>query len=436
MKELKNTKSVKLLEKAVEIIPGGVNSPVRAFKSVGGSPLFIKKAKGSHLWDEDGNKYIDYIGSWGPMILGHSHPVITEAIKKQADIGTSYGAPTKLEVEMAELITSAMPNIEMVRMVNSGTEATMSAIRLARAYTKKNKIIKFKGCYHGHGDMLLSDAGSGVATLGIPGSPGVTENVARDTITASFNDIKELEEIFEAYPYDIACIIIEPVTGNMGVVMPLDGYLQQVRELCDKYDTLLIFDEVMTGFRVAFGGAQSVYNVKPDLTCLGKIIGGGLPVGAYGGKKEIMQMIAPAGNVYQAGTLSGNPLAMSAGIAMLKELSKPHVYKELDEKAKVLAQGFEKASVKYNIPICLTGLGSMICVFFTDQPVLNYDMAKKSDINMFNEYFWAMLKQGVYLPPSQFEALFISMAHSKDDLNKTVQAIDNAFKHLSELKSA
>lgn len=435
MKELKNTKSVKLLKKAVEIIPGGVNSPVRAFKSVGGSPLFIKKAKGSHLWDEDGNRYIDYIGSWGPMILGHSHPEITKAIKKQAEIGTSYGAPTKLEVEMAELITSAMPNIEMVRMVNSGTEATMSAIRLARAYTKKSKIIKFKGCYHGHGDMLLSDAGSGVATLGIPGSPGVTESVAKDTITASFNDIKELEEIFEAYPYDIACIIIEPVTGNMGVVMPLDGYLQQVRDLCDKYDTLLIFDEVMTGFRVAFGGAQSVYNVKPDLTCLGKIIGGGLPVGAYGGKKEIMQMIAPAGNVYQAGTLSGNPLAMSAGITMLKELSKPHVYKELDEKAKVIAQGFEKASLKYNIPICLTGLGSMICVFFTDQPVLNYDMAKKSDLKMFNEYFWAMLKQGVYLPPSQFEALFISMAHSKDDLEKTVQAIDNSFKHLSELKS-
>ncbi|MFN4151074.1 MAG: glutamate-1-semialdehyde 2,1-aminomutase, partial [Candidatus Sericytochromatia bacterium] len=316
MKELKNAKSVKLLKKAVEIIPGGVNSPVRAFKSVGGSPLFIKKAKGSHLWDEDGNRYIDYIGSWGPMILGHAHPEITKAIKKQAEIGTSYGAPTKLEVEMAELITSAMPNIEMVRMVNSGTEATMSAIRLARAYTKKSKIIKFKGCYHGHGDMLLSDAGSGVATLGIPGSPGVTESVAKDTITASFNDIKELEAIFEAYPYDIACIIIEPVTGNMGVVMPLDGYLQQVRDLCDKYDTLLIFDEVMTGFRVAFGGAQSVYNVKPDLTCLGKIIGGGLPVGAYGGKKEIMEFVSPAGPVYQAGTLSGNPIAMAAGLTM------------------------------------------------------------------------------------------------------------------------
>lgn len=432
MKEYKNSKSVKLLEKASEIIPGGVNSPVRAFKSVGGNPPFMKKARGSKLYDEDGNMYIDYIGSWGPMILGHAHPNVTEAIAKQAEKGTSYGTPTALEVEMASMITSAMPSIEMVRMVNSGTEATMSAIRLARGFTKKNKIVKFKGCYHGHGDMLLSEAGSGIATLGIPNCPGVTENVAKDTLSVSFNDIKELEEVFETYPYDIACVIIEPVTGNMGVVMPLDGYLQKVRELCDKYDTLLIFDEVMTGFRLSYGGAQEVYKIKPDLTCLGKIIGGGLPVGAYGGRKDIMQMIAPSGPVYQAGTLSGNPLAMAAGIATLKELQRKNFYKELDEKSKILAKGFEDASNKYNIPTCLTGMGSMMCVFFTNEPVLNYEMAKKSNLKMFNTYFWSMMKNGVYLPPSQFEAYFISIMHDNNDLNKTISAVDIAFKEISE----
>ncbi|MFN8575426.1 MAG: glutamate-1-semialdehyde 2,1-aminomutase [Candidatus Sericytochromatia bacterium] len=433
IKELKNQKSVKLLEKAKKIIPGGVNSPVRAFKSVGGNPPFIKKAKGSKLYDEDGNTYIDYIGSWGPMILGHGHPEVLEAIHKQLDIGTSYGAPTKLEVEMAEIITSAMPSIEMVRMVNSGTEATMSAIRVARGFTGKNKIIKFKGCYHGHGDMLLSSAGSGVATLGLPDSPGVTKSVAQDTLTVSFNDISELEQVFEAYPYDIACVIIEPVTGNMGVVMPLDGYLEKVRELCDKYDSLLIFDEVMTGFRVAYGGAQSVYNIKPDLTCLGKIIGGGLPVGAYGGRKDIMEKVAPSGSIYQAGTLSGNPLAMTAGIATLKILQDKSVYEQLDRKAKKLAQGFEKAADKYKIPLCLTGLGSMMCAFFTNQPVLNYDIAKTSNLDMFNSFFWNMNKQGIYLAPSQFEALFISLAHSDSDLDKTIDAIDNSFKILSEM---
>jgi glutamate-1-semialdehyde 2,1-aminomutase len=432
--ELKNEKSVKLLERAREIMPGGVNSPVRAFKAVGGNPPFIKKAKGSKLWDEDGKKYIDYVGSWGPMILGHSHPAVVDAIQKQAEIGTSFGAPTKLEVEMAELLTSSVPSIEMIRMVNSGTEATMSAIRLARAYTKKDKIIKFKGCYHGHGDMLLAQAGSGVATLGIPDSPGVTANVAQDTLTASFNNISELEEIFEIYPYEIACVIIEPVTGNMGVVMPLDGYLQKVQDLCLKYDTLLIFDEVMTGFRVAYGGAQEVYKIKPDLTCLGKIIGGGLPVGAYGGRKDIMEKIAPSGPVYQAGTLSGNPLAMAAGIATLKELKKKNVYKELDAKSKKLAQGIEKAANKYKIPLCLTGLGSMMCIFFTEQPVLNYDMAKNSDLKMFNNYFWSMNSQGIYLPPSQFEAIFISLAHNDEDLTKTITAIEKSFKYLDELR--
>ncbi|MBC7472866.1 MAG: glutamate-1-semialdehyde 2,1-aminomutase [Candidatus Sericytochromatia bacterium] len=430
--ELKNQTSVELLEKAKEIIPGGVNSPVRAFKAVGGSPPFIKRAKGSKLWDEDNNEYIDYIGSWGPMILGHSNPIILDAIRKQLDIGTSFGAPTRLEVEMAELITSSMPSIEMVRMVNSGTEATMSAIRLARGYTGKNKIIKFNGCYHGHGDMLLVHAGSGVATLGLPDSPGVTKSVAQDTLTVDYNNIKELEQVFETYPYDIACVIIEPVTGNMGVVMPLEGYLQQVRDLCTKYDSLLIFDEVMTGFRVAYGGVQEVYNIKPDLTCLGKIIGGGLPVGAYGGKKEIMKHIAPAGNVYQAGTLSGNPLAMAAGIATLKELQKKEVYQGLDYRAKRIGKGFEEASDKYNIPLCLTGLGSMMCVFFTDQPVLNYEMAKNSNLKMFNQYFWAMHNQGIYLPPSQFEAIFISLAHSEEDLDKTILAIELSFKQISE----
>ncbi|RYX98719.1 glutamate-1-semialdehyde-2,1-aminomutase [bacterium] len=427
--------TVKLLNRAKDLIPGGVNSPVRAFKGVGGNPPFIKKAKGSKLFDEDGNRYIDYIGSWGPMILGHGHPDVLKAIHTQLDIGTSYGAPTKLEVEMAEIITSAMPSIEMVRMVNSGTEATMSAIRVARGFTGKNKIIKFSGCYHGHGDMLLSHAGSGVATLGLPDSPGVPKSVAQDTLTVPFNDITALEQVFEAYPYDIACLIIEPVTGNMGVVMPLDGYLQKVRELCTQYDTLLIFDEVMTGFRVAFGGAQSVYNIKPDLTCLGKIIGGGLPVGAYGGRRDIMEKVAPSGPIYQAGTLSGNPLAMAAGITTLKLLQDKTVYTRLDEKAKILAKGFEAASDKYNIPICLTGLGSMMCIFFTNQPVLNYDIAKQSDLKLFNEYFWSMHRNGIYLAPSQFEAIFISLAHTKEDLDKTIYAVDQSFKHLSELKN-
>ena len=434
-KHLKNYKSVRLLEKAQKIIPGGVNSPVRAFKGVGGSPPFIKKAKGSRLFDEDGNKYIDYIGSWGPMILGHGHPDVLKAVHEQLEIGTSYGAPTKLEVEMAQIITTAMPSIEMVRMVNSGTEATMSAIRVARGFTGKNKIIKFSGCYHGHGDMLLSHAGSGVATLGLPDSPGVPKSVAQDTLTVSFNNVEELEKVFETYPYDIACVIIEPVTGNMGVVMPLDGYLAKVRELCTQYDALLIFDEVMTGFRVAYGGAQSVYNIKPDLTCLGKIIGGGLPVGAYGGRKDIMERVAPSGPIYQAGTLSGNPLAMTAGITTLKLLQEKSVYIKLDQKAKVLAKGFEAASDKYNIPICLTGLGSMMSVFFTNQPVLNYDIAKQSDLKMFNEYFWSMHRNGIYLPPSQFEAIFISLAHTKEDLDRTVNAIDQSFKYLSELKN-
>jgi glutamate-1-semialdehyde 2,1-aminomutase len=431
---MKNSNSLHLFEKAQNLIPGGVNSPVRAFKSVGGIPPFIKKAKGSKLFDEDNNKYIDYIGSWGPMILGHGNQEVLEAINRQISIGISYGAPSKKEIEIAELIIDAIPSIEMVRMVNSGTEATMSAIRLARAYTKKDKVIKFKGCYHGHGDMLLSDSGSGVATLGIPSSPGITNNTAKDTITVDYNDLDKLKEVFETYPYDIACVIIEPVAGNMGVVKPLDNYLQEIRKLCDKYDTLLIFDEVMTGFRLSYGGAQEIYNVKPDLTCLGKIIGGGLPVGAYGGRKDIMSMISPSGPVYQAGTLSGNPLSMTAGLETLKILKreKDRIYKELDKKAEKIAKALEKASNKYNIDICLSGIGSMLSVFFINEPVINYEIAKKSNLEMFKNFFHYMLEQGIYLPPSQFESWFISIAHNQNDLTKTANAIENSFKLLKE----
>jgi len=431
LKTLKDEKSLKLFTNAKKLLPGGVNSPVRAFNAVGGNPFFVKKAKGSKIWDEDGNRYIDYVCSWGPLILGHSHPAVTEAICKQAEMGTTYGTPSKLEIELAELVCEAYPSIQMLRFVNSGTEATMSAIRVARAYTERSLIVKFKGCYHGHGDMLLVDAGSGVATLGIPNSPGVTEKTAEDTLTVQYNNIRELQEVFEEYPYEIACVIIEPVAGNMGVVMPLEGYLEAVRNLCTKYGALLIFDEVMTGFRVAYGGAQSVYKIKPDLTCLGKIVGGGLPVGVYGGKRDIMKNVAPSGNVYQAGTLSGNPLTMSAGIATLKELKKKNSYEELDKKSKKLAMAIEKASTKYNIPVCLSGLGSMMCLFFTDQPVLNYDVAKNSNLEIFNEYFWNMLEQGVFLPPSQFEAFFISLAHNEEDLNFTIRAIENSFKKIS-----
>jgi glutamate-1-semialdehyde 2,1-aminomutase len=432
---MQNSKSLSLFEKAKDLIPGGVNSPVRAFKSVGGNPIFIKKAKGSKLFDEDNKKYIDYIGSWGPMILGHGNQEVLEAISKQLEIGISYGAPSKKEIEIAELITEAMPSIEMVRMVNSGTEATMSAIRLARAYTKKDKIIKFKGCYHGHGDMLLSEAGSGVATLGIPSSPGITNNTAKDTLTIDYNNIDQLKETFETYPYDISCVIIEPVVGNMGVVKPLDNYLQEIRKLCDKYDTLLIFDEVMTGFRLAYGGAQEIYKIKPDLTCLGKIIGGGLPVGAYGGRKDIMSMIAPSGPVYQAGTLSGNPLAMTAGLATLKILrrEKDTLYKELDKKAEKIAKGIEEASSTYNIDVCLSGIGSMLSVFFINEPVINYETAKKSDTEIFKKFFHFMLEQGIYLPPSQFESWFISIAHNQQDLIKTVNSIKNSFKLIREI---
>lgn len=420
-------KSSEFFEEAKNYIPGGVNSPVRAFKSVGMNPVYIERAQGSKIYDVDGNEYIDYVGSWGPMILGHQHPEVIAALKAYLEKGTSYGAPTELETEMAKLIVEALPSVEMVRMVNSGTEATMSALRLARGFTGRNKIVKFEGGYHGHADSLLIKAGSGALTHGVPTSPGVPENIAGNTITAQFNDLDMLEEIFKLEGDDIAAVILEPVPGNMGVVPPKPGYLEGVRELTRKYGALFICDEVMTGFRVAYGGAQVKYNIDPDITCLGKIIGGGLPVGAYGGKKEIMEMIAPAGPVYQAGTLSGNPLAMTAGITTLKLLQQPGVYEELEEKSAKLAAGLKKAAEEVGVKACFNRVGSMLCTFFTDVEVVDYKTAATSDTNKFATFFRTMLEQGVYLAPSQFEAAFVSLAHSDEDIERTIQASYRAF---------
>ena len=427
---MKNKKSKELFKKAKQIIPGGVNSPVRAFKSVGGKPLFIKKASGSKIYDTDGNEYIDYVGSWGPMIVGHSNPKVVSALKKAIVNGTSYGAPTELEVQLAEMVIKAFPSIEMVRMVNSGTEATMSAIRLARAYTKRNKVIKFEGCYHGHVDSLLVKAGSGAATLGLPDSPGVPPDFAKNTITIPFNDIERVKDVLEKEGEKIACIILEPVIGNIGVVPPKNGFLQELREVTKKYGIVLIFDEVMTGFRVAYGGTQELYNIKADLTCLGKIIGGGLPVGAYGGKREIMEMVAPAGPVYQAGTLSGNPLAMTAGIETLKILSKSGIYKKLDKISEKLCKGMEDGARESGIPVYSTRVGSMFSMFFTDKEVIDYTTAKTSDINRFSKYFSLMLKGGIYLAPSQFEAGFVSLAHSDSDIDRTIEVSRKTLKKL------
>ncbi|MFZ5639190.1 MAG: glutamate-1-semialdehyde 2,1-aminomutase [Bacillota bacterium] len=420
-------KSVKLFAEAKQYIPGGVNSPVRAFKSVGANPVFIDRAEGAKIYDVDGNGYIDYVGSWGPMILGHQHPEVVAALKAYLDKGTSYGAPTELETELAKIIISAFPAMEMVRMVNSGTEATMSAIRVARGYTKRNKIVKFEGHYHGHGDSFLIKAGSGALTLGVPTSPGVPEAIAGGTITAAYNDIGMLREIFAKEGHDIAAVIVEGVPGNMGVVPPKPGYLEELRALTREYGTLLIFDEVMSGFRVAYGGAQVLYNIEPDLTTLGKIIGGGLPVGAYGGKREIMEMIAPAGPIYQAGTLSGNPLAMTAGITTLKLLQKPGVYDELEKKSAKLAAGLEKAARETGAQVTFNRVGSMLCAFFTDRPVTDFASAATSDTEKFGVFFRKMLEQGVYLAPSQFEAAFVSLAHTDEDIEKTVQAGRKAF---------
>lgn len=424
---MNTSKSNTLFEKARQFIPGGVNSPVRAFKSVGTNPLFIQKAKGSKIWDVDGNKYIDYVGSWGPMILGHSHPQIIEAIKKAAESGTSFGAPTELEVKMAELICQIMPSIEMVRMVNSGTEATMSAIRLARAYTRRNKIIKFEGCYHGHADSFLIKAGSGALTLGVPDSPGVPAGIATDTLTAKFNNIESVKNIIEEKNNEIAAIIVEPVVGNMGCIPPKGNFLKELRDLCTREKILLIFDEVMTGFRVSLGGAQELYGIKPDITTLGKIIGGGLPVGAYGGKKETMQMVAPSGPMYQAGTLSGNPLAMAAGFEMLSILSSDgSVYKTLEERSSQLEDGMQDSLRKLGLNYQINRVGSMFTLFFTENKVVDYKSAKQSDTAKFGKFFNEMLSRGIYLAPSQFEAAFVSAAHSVDDIEKTNEAFKQA----------
>ncbi len=427
---MQTIRSNKLFAEAQRYIPGGVNSPVRAFRSVGGQPLFMARAKGSRIYDVDGNSFIDYVLSWGPMILGHAPGPVIKAIQRAAARGTSYGAPTELEVRLARMISEAVPSMEQVRLVSSGTEAVMSAIRLARGYTKRDKILKFDGCYHGHSDYLLAKAGSGVATLGLPDSPGVPTDFAKHTLTAPYNDIRTVKSLVEAHANELACIIVEPVAGNMGVVPPSQEFLPALRELTRACGALLIFDEVITGFRVHYGGAQTLYGVTPDLTCLGKIIGGGLPVGAYGGKREIMQLIAPAGPVYQAGTLSGNPLAVTAGIETLKVLKASGVYKKLDAKAAALADGIGKAAKQAGIPLVQTRVGSMLCGFFTNQPVVDYASAKQSDQQRYARFFRGMLEQGVYFAPSQFEAAFLSTAHSDADIKKTVTAAQEVMKSL------
>jgi glutamate-1-semialdehyde 2,1-aminomutase len=410
-------------EQAKKLIPGGVNSPVRAFKSVGGNPIFIKSAKGAYLNDVDGNSYIDLIGSWGPMLFGQANPVIEEAVRNALSNGFSFGAPSYNEVLIAQKITDMVPSIEKVRLVSSGTEATMAAIRLARAYTKRDKIIKFEGCYHGHGDSFLIAAGSGVATLGTPDSPGVTQSTARDTLTAVYNDLTSLEALFNAHVGDIACVIIEPVVGNMGLVIPKKGYLEAVKTLCEKHQALLIFDEVMTGFRLSSSGYQGICGIKPDLTTLGKIIGGGLPVGAYGGRADIMQMIAPEGPVYQAGTLSGNPLATTAGLAMLGLIqSNPEVYQRLEAQGKRLADAISQQIESLQIKASVNQIGSMFTLFFTNKKVENFHDAKTSDLVKFGQYFRGMLNRGIYLPPSQFESWFLSDSIGEEELEKIITA--------------
>jgi len=422
--------SEELFARAVELLPGGVNSPVRAFRGVGGTPRFIRSASGATMTDVDGRTYIDYVGSWGPMILGHADPEVIAALTDALSRGTSFGAPNELEVEIAEEIVNAVPSIEMVRMVNSGTEATMSAIRLARGVTGRTKLVKFEGCYHGHGDSLLVKAGSGVATLGLPDSPGVPTALAVSTITAPFNDSEALEQVFDQHQ-DIAAVIIEPVVGNMGCVPPNDGYLQSVRELSSNHGALLIFDEVMTGFRVARGGAQELYGVHPDITTLGKIIGGGLPVGAYGGSKDLMRHIAPAGPIYQAGTLSGNPLAMTAGLVTLRRLRDKTVYERLEQASARLASGMSKAAAETGEVTVTNRVGSMLTTFFTDQPVGDWTSANKCNRELYGKFFHAMLDEGVYLAPSQFEAAFISAAHSEEIIDKTIAAAAKAFRQIA-----
>ncbi|HQA03320.1 MAG TPA: glutamate-1-semialdehyde 2,1-aminomutase [Thermodesulfovibrio thiophilus] len=427
---MKIKKSQKLYKKAVTLMPGGVNSPVRAFKAIGGTPLFISKAKDSKIYDVDGNEYIDYVLSWGPLILGHAHSKVVKALRKAVLSGTSYGAPTPMEIELAVLIKKAMPSIEKIRMVNSGTEATMSAIRLARGFTKRNKVIKFEGCYHGHVDALLVSAGSGGATFGIPDSLGVPASHVAETIILPFNNKETFKNVINEHWQDIACVIVEPVVGNMGCILPKEDFLKTLRDETEKYGIILIFDEVMTGFRVSSGGAQEYYRIKPDLTCLGKVIGGGLPVGAYGGKKEIMSLVAPEGGVYQAGTLSGNPLAMTAGIETLKILIKSNTYKKLEKKMLQLEEGLKDAAKKQKISAKFYRAGTMFCTYFTEQEVVNAQTAKTSDIEKFKKFFWGMINRGIYIAPSQFEAGFISIAHSEKDIEKTINAAYETFKEL------
>ncbi len=413
--------SEKAFEEACQRMPGGVNSPVRAFRSVGGHPVFIQKALGSHLWDVDGNRYIDYVGTWGPAILGHAQPDVIQRIQEVAELGTSFGAPTTLENEMAQKVIDLVPSIEKVRFVNSGTEACMSVARLARAYTGRDKLIKFSGCYHGHADSFLVKAGSGAMTLGVPDSPGIPESTASQTLTANFNDLNSVKTLLEANNEQVACIIVEPVAGNMGCIPPNEGFLEGLRELANQHGVVLIFDEVMTGFRVARGGAQERYGVMPDLTTLGKIIGGGLPVGAYGGKNEIMSLVAPEGPMYQAGTLSGNPLAMAAGLETLKRLNENGFYELLEERTSILGEGLLKICQDAGIKAFGTQVGSMFSLFFTEKPVTDYESAMNCDTQLFNRYFQGMLERGVYLAPSQFESGFLSIAHSEKDIEITLQ---------------
>jgi glutamate-1-semialdehyde 2,1-aminomutase len=419
-----------LFQQAQSVLPGGVDSPVRAFRAVGGQPLFIERGDGPYLYDVDGNRFIDYVLSWGPLILGHAHPEVVSAVQEAATRGTSYGAPSPLEIELGRLIQELMPNIEMLRFVNSGTEATMSALRLARAFTKRDKIIKFEGCYHGHADMLLVQAGSGVATLGLPDSPGVPPATVQDTLVARFNDLDSVSALFEIYPDEIAAVIVEPVAGNMGVVPPVEGFLSGLRQISNHNDSLLIFDEVMTGFRVHLGGAQALFDIQPDLTTLGKVIGGGLPVGVYGGRADIMDMIAPSGPVYQAGTLSGNPLAMAAGIKTLQVLKRPGIWENLEQATNQLAWGVKEAAQTASIPIWGNQVGTMFASFFTNIPVTDWNTAKTSDTDLFGKFFQGCLERGVYLAPSQFEAGFMSTAHDEQVLTATLEAVTEALKEV------
>lgn len=422
--------SRELFQEAQQYLPGGVDSPVRAFKAVRGTPLFIVRGHGSKVYDADGNEYIDYVCSWGPLILGHSHPQVVDAVKRAAERGTSFGAPTELETNLAKMICAAIPSIEMIRFVNSGTEATMSALRLARAFTGRDKIVKFAGGYHGHADGLLVKGGSGLATLSLPSSPGVPSSYTQNTLVAPYNNADAVAQLFQRYPDEIAAVIVEPVAANMGVVPPQPDFLGSLRSLTRQFDTLLIFDEVITGFRVTYGGAQNLFKITPDLTCLGKVIGGGLPVGAYGGRREIMEMMAPIGPVYQAGTFSGNPLAMTAGIETLKVLSHPGVYERLEDAASRLEEGIVKAVSSLKLNLTVSRFASLLTVFFTDKPALDYESISSADTALFGRFFQQLLSEGVYLPPSQFEAAFVSLTHSDEDIQTTVEKISKALSRL------